>query len=100
VIRIHELATAQDVYDMFQRLLKATMKALKAAGQDDSYNVAITSKWIALIPRSRMIKGSPFGGNAQGMLGLVAVRDEDEYDTWWRLGWSDHLRTLGIPIEN
>lgn len=72
---------------------------LKAARQDKDYNVAMTLDWIALIPRSFAEWGGPFGANAQGMLGLVSVRDHEERELWGKLGYTDHLRSLGVAFR-
>jgi sulfate adenylyltransferase (ADP) / ATP adenylyltransferase len=99
VLRIPQPATTDHLIEQYLRLLQETKIALKAANQGTDYNVAFTSDWIVLIPRSRAVWGGPFGANALGMLGLVSVRDTEEKDRWRKLGYTDHLRNLGIPID-
>ena len=92
--------TASNVFDAYKALLEDTKHALKTAGSESDYNVALTTDWIALIPRSRAEWGGPFGANAQGMLGLVSVRDQEERELWASLGYTDHLRSLGIALDS
>lgn len=99
VLRIPEYATVADVVQRYRRLLQETEKVLRAAHQGSDYNVVLVSEWIALIPRSKAEWGGPFGANALGMLGLVAVRDQEERDVWGKFGYTDHLRSLGIALS-
>jgi ATP adenylyltransferase len=100
VLCIPTKATAKEVFNRYQRLLQETQKSLKEAKQGNDYNVILTLDWIVLIPRSKAEWGGPFGANAQGMIGLVSVRDQEEKDRWTKLGWAAHLRDLGISIDS
>lgn len=88
------------VFELYEQLLGKTLAALESAGQVPDHNVILTKEWIALIPRSGGDWGGPFGANALGMLGLIAVRDEKERDRWAELGWTVYLRELGLPTDS
>ncbi|KAL1970213.1 hypothetical protein VTN77DRAFT_5373 [Rasamsonia byssochlamydoides] len=100
VLRIPVGATAETVIAMHDRLLQLTRQAHVEAGQspDGDYNVALSREWIALIPRTTAgpVDG-PFGTSTVGMLGLVAIRDEDDRKKWAELGYTEFLAQLGIP---
>lgn len=99
VLRLQSSATAEDVYDAYLRLLplaKQSLAAVNSASED--YNVAMTSEWIALVPRRKAGADGPWGGNAAGMLGLISVPDAAMRDEWERLGWSRWLTELGVAF--
>lgn len=100
VLRIPPGATAKDIVRIHDRLLALTKEALiKIGDMDGDYNVAMTAEWMALIPRRTFGPGGPNGSNAAGMLGLVAIKDEEERARWAELGYTDYLVYLGIPID-
>ncbi|GAD91606.1 5',5'''-P-1,P-4-tetraphosphate phosphorylase, putative [Paecilomyces variotii No. 5] len=100
VLRIPEHATTRDVVRIHERLLALTKEALVKAGDvDGDYNVAMTAEWMALIPRRTFGPGGPNGSNAAGMLGLVAIKDDEERERWAELGYTDYLAYLGVPVD-
>ncbi|KAJ9266432.1 hypothetical protein DTO212C5_6355 [Paecilomyces variotii] len=100
VLRIPEHAKARDVVRIHDRLLALTKEVLVRIGDvDGDYNVAMTEEWMALIPRRTFGPGGPNGSNAAGMLGLVAIKDEEERRRWAELGYTDYLAYLGVPID-
>ena len=98
MLQIPQTASAEHVFQQYERLLSLTLKALKDAGQEHDYNVALTAHWIAIVPRSRAESGGPFMANTMGMLGMVSVRDDEEKGRWEKLGWARHLKELGIAL--
>lgn len=101
VLRIPPESRAREVFDMHQRLLELTRKAHVEAGgsADGDYNVAMTKKWIALIPRRTVGPADgPFGTSTVGMLGIPGIRDEVDRQKWKELGDAQYLARLGIPI--
>ncbi|KAL1863653.1 hypothetical protein Plec18167_000749 [Paecilomyces lecythidis] len=100
VLRIPERATTRDIVRIHERLLALTKEALVKAGDvDGDYNVAMTAEWMAFIPRRTFGPGGPNGCNAAGMLGLVAIKDDEERKRWAELGYTDYLAYLGVPID-
>jgi ATP adenylyltransferase len=101
VLRIPPRTAAGTVVAMHERLLALTRKAHVGAGHDadGDYNVTMTKEWIALIPRRTAgPPDGPFGTSTVGMLGLPAIRDENDRKKWEELGYSRFLAQLGIPI--
>jgi ATP adenylyltransferase len=98
VLRLPSHADANTVYKTYLRLLDASREVLAESGEGSrDYNVAMTSDWIAVIPR-RTSEG-PYGANAAGMLGIVYLPDQEERDKWSQLGYTKQLVAFGIPVD-
>ena len=63
-----------------------------------AYDIVMTRKWMALIPRSSKGKDG-INTNGAGMMGLVWVQDQEERDGWTKLGMTKHLTDMGVPRD-
>jgi sulfate adenylyltransferase (ADP) / ATP adenylyltransferase len=98
ILSLPESTKAEDVFDLYQRLLAEVKGVQRLFDLGPAYNVALTSDWLCLIPR-RNVNKDGVGANAAGMLGLVWLRDQEERDGWSRLGYTSHLEYLGVPMD-
>lgn len=98
VIRLPKDTSAKQVYMQYERLLRMTKNALKAADAGTDYNVILVSEWMALIPRRRKGWG-PFIANAANMVGSLWLRNEEQRDDMLKHPLLDMLAELGIPIQ-
>ena len=78
------------------KLLGEVKQDHKKFGTAGGYNVLMVSEWLCLIPRTHSKRDKTAAG-AAGMIGLVWLKDQDERDSWERLGYTEHLKYLGIP---
>ncbi|KAF2760399.1 hypothetical protein EJ05DRAFT_283272 [Pseudovirgaria hyperparasitica] len=99
VKRFPKDADINDVYAAYKHCLDQCLEALIEAGQGTDHNVIMTTEWVALIPRAVQKNDGPWGANAMGMIGMIAVRDASEREQWAKLGYSDYLRQLGLPLK-
>lgn len=100
-------ASADDVVDMYQTLLKRATAAVATyrehetdddlSGAACSHNVIMTTRWIIVIPRRRPSVRAESGANAMGMLGYIAVSSQADIDNWTEQGPCSLLRQLGVP---
>lgn len=98
VLRLSKDSSPEEVYTQYERLLKMTKSALKAAGAGTDYNLILVSEWIALIPRRRKGWG-PFVANAANMVGSLWLTSEEQRDELLERPLLDMLAELGIPLQ-
>lgn len=99
VLRLPENSLPEQVYTQYERLLKMTKDALKAAGAGTDYNLILVSEWIALVPRRRKGWG-PFIANAANMVGSLWLKSEEQRDELLERPLLDMLAELGIPLQH
>ena len=99
VLRVPENSPPEQVYTQYERLLKMTKNALKAAGAGTDYNLILVSEWIALIPR-RSKGWGPFVANAANMVGSLWLKSEAQRDEMFERPLLDMLAELGIPLQH
>lgn len=98
-MRFPPQSTATHLLLRYQRLLEKTTEALRNASAKIAYDVVIKRPWMLLVPRTHArYKDGRGPTNGAGMVGLVWVADQAERDDWTRLGMSDHLAYLGLPV--
>lgn len=97
VSRLPKDASSKQVYTQYERLLRMTKHALKAADAGTDYNLILVSEWMALIPRRRKGWG-PFIANAANMVGSLWLRNEEQRDDMLKHPLLDMLAELGIPL--
>jgi ATP adenylyltransferase len=97
VLLLPALSTATQAYETYLHLLTLAKKDLADYGQEPQcYNVVMTRKWVAVIPR-RTAEG-PYGGNAAGMVGIVYLPNAEERERWKVEGYGDVLVRFGLPV--
>ena len=62
------------------------------------YNMVMVKEWIIVIPRRRA-GWDNIRANGAGMMGLVWVQDIEERNGWTRLGMTELLARIGIPLD-
>jgi len=63
-----------------------------------AYNMVMVRDWIMIIPRRHAARET-IRANGAGMVGLVWVQDVEERNGWTRLGMTNVLTHMGIPID-
>lgn len=66
-------------------------------GDQCPHNMIMTRRWMIVIPRRKGAIDKTSGGNALGMLGVVAISSQDEVRGWTEFGFREALRELGVP---
>lgn len=112
VLRLPPSPSLRQLTATYHRLLDVTHSALTIAGEwterkSHDYNVIFTTEYMALVPRIQAgskapfagERGSDFGVDALGMLGVVGVRDLEERREWDTLKYTVYLRWLGMGVE-
>jgi sulfate adenylyltransferase (ADP) / ATP adenylyltransferase len=97
VIQLPDAVNVTEIHDRYRKLLNEVKLAHMQYGHGEAYNIIMTINWLCLIPRRNAGKGTT-AANAAGMIGLVWLRDQAERDSWADLGFSNHLRYLGMPL--
>ncbi|KAG7005069.1 hypothetical protein G7Y79_00022g052900 [Physcia stellaris] len=98
IMAIPEKASAEDVFNVYGKLLGEMRPVMQKEGVED-YNVVLVREWMLLVPR-RHHGREGVECNAVGMMGMVWLKDEAERQGWERLVMTEHLRWLGLPAES
>lgn len=100
------VVTPSELLEAYSELLFNALKAYKASTGisndiklDDSYphNVVLSKRWMIVIPRRQGDINGKVSANALGMLGVVAVAEQQDIDNWVQSGLFQSLKTLGVP---
>ncbi|KAI4242509.1 MAG: hypothetical protein LQ352_007223 [Teloschistes flavicans] len=95
VVRLSDDASADYVFQQYERLLKETKKAFQAAGGGTDYNLILVPEWLALVPRRSKGRGEVMF-NAANIAGLMWTKDDDFKERIMRM-LPGGLAELGIP---
>lgn len=98
IMAIPDTASAEDVFGVYEKLLGEMRPVMQKEGVED-YNVVLVREWMLLMPR-RHHGREGVECNAAGMMGMIWLKDEGERKGWERLGMTEHLRWLGLPVES
>ncbi|KAL9579194.1 MAG: hypothetical protein Q9212_005250 [Teloschistes hypoglaucus] len=95
VVRLPNEASADYVFQQYERLLNETRKAFLAAGGGSDYNLILVREWLALVPRRSKGRGEVMF-NAANIAGLMWTKDDDFKERIMRM-LPGGLAELGIP---
>lgn len=97
--RFEKTATCEDIFTVYERLLQEVRSILGIGNEANcphNFVLNLSKGWIVVIPR-RKADVDGLGVNAVGMMGIMPMKGQEDYEKWLAIEPEKVLAETGIP---
>lgn len=88
--------THQSIFEMYVDLLRQARDVLKIGPEKPCpHNIVLNKRWMIVIPR-RKAEVEGLGVNAASMMGVITLKNDEEYQKWLEIGVQNVLAETGV----